>query len=308
MRVASQGVNRASPSISGGMSSVGCVAPAARSWAGGTIRQQAANQRAGSGCGRWGSRRGASACLCVCLLACLHGRSVPVCFPGSGAGRGHGVPRARGPAVSQGRGSPAGSPWPDAGLGVAGGPSRPSACLHEPVGRPTGVAGVGLLQVRAFALIPCGEGLRPPCASLARGRGPLSLHRSDLPAAGEGARRAAVAVRLGVARGRVAVFLGSSPGSATLRARCRGSGCACKGVFITPARYENFPLAPSSSRAPRVAGRRTQEDGTGGGCAADAIRNPFTRGSESRNPAGLFVLCVFVLYFSSSTSWQRKSK
>ena len=36
-------------------------------------------------------------------------------------------------------------------------------------GRPTGFAAVGLLQVRAFALIPFGDGLRPPCASLAHG-------------------------------------------------------------------------------------------------------------------------------------------
>lgn len=40
------------------------------------------------------------------------------------------------------------------------------------IGRPTGVAGVGLLQVRAFALIPCGERLRRPCASLAQGLRP----------------------------------------------------------------------------------------------------------------------------------------
>jgi hypothetical protein len=37
---------------------------------------------------------------------------------------------------------------------------------------PTGFAGAGLLQVRAFALIPCGDGLQPPCASLAQGLRP----------------------------------------------------------------------------------------------------------------------------------------
>lgn len=41
-------------------------------------------------------------------------------------------------------------------------------------GRPSGFAAVGLLQVRAFALIPCGDGARPPCASLARGLRPLT--------------------------------------------------------------------------------------------------------------------------------------
>lgn len=69
--------------------------------------------------------------------------------------------------------------------GQAGGRSVCRVCRHLPgvvrvalhariaIGRPTSVAGVGLFQVRAFALIPCGEGLRPPCASLAQGLRPF---------------------------------------------------------------------------------------------------------------------------------------
>ena len=39
---------------------------------------------------------------------------------------------------------------------------------YDAFGRPTGFAAVGLLQVRAFALIPFGDWLRQPCASLAQ--------------------------------------------------------------------------------------------------------------------------------------------
>jgi hypothetical protein len=56
-------------------------------------------------------------------------------------------------------------------------------CFHVDAaecGRLPGVAGAGLLQVRAAALIPCGDGLRPPCASLTQGLRPsdfvLTLH------------------------------------------------------------------------------------------------------------------------------------
>lgn len=129
-------------------------------------------------------------------------------------------------------------------------------------GRPTGVAGVGLLQVRAFALIPCGEGLRPPCASLAQGLRPFP----GLPPIRPASRQ----VRALAARRFRCAFEDAAGGcrlpesftlSVTLRARRRGTGCACKGVFITHARYEGFPLAPPSPRAPAVTGRRTQEDG-----------------------------------------------
>lgn len=60
---------------------------------------------------------------------------------------------------------------------------------------------------------------------------------------------------------RAAVVLSPSLCPVTLRPRCRGTGCACKGVFITLARYECFPLAPPSSRSRSFTGRRTQENG-----------------------------------------------
>jgi len=51
-----------------------------------------------------------------------------------------------------------------------------SSLASEPAcpGRLPGCAGAGLLQVRACALIPFGDGLRPPSASLTQAAAPLT--------------------------------------------------------------------------------------------------------------------------------------
>lgn len=75
------------------------------------------------------------------------------------------------------------------------------ACVRGIYGRLPGFAGAGPLQVRASALIPCGDGLRPPSGPLTQG--PAAPRTSSSTAinqtckttsrlAGEGARRAAV--------------------------------------------------------------------------------------------------------------------
>lgn len=127
-------------------------------------------------------------------------------------------------------------------------------------GRPGGCADVGLLQVRACTLIPCGDG---PAAGLAHPwRGTASrLPMHDVPAARGGARRAAVPCPHRWPRGRPFTgVLRLLP--VTVRARRRATGCACKGVFVTLARDEGFPLALPSPRAPGATGRRTQENGS----------------------------------------------
>ena len=125
---------------------------------------------------------------------------------------------------------------------------------------------------------PHGDGLRPPCASLAREPGTgvpeTSIDQTCLR------HVEALAARR---------FLHASASSrcrfpepfacpVTLRPRCRGTGFACKGVFITLARYEGFPLAPPSSRSRSFTGRRTQENGgqlrVGGRC----VQEPFHKG------------------------------
>jgi len=146
-------------------------------------------------------------------------------------------------------------------------------------GRPTGFAAVGLLQVRACALIPFGDWLRQPCVSLARGQGDCVPWTSlDQTCLRQVAALAARRFRCASASGGAAVFLCSSLSPVTLRLRCRVTGCACKGVFITLARYECFPLAPPSPPSLSFTGRRTQENGgqlrVGGRCEPE----PFLEG------------------------------
>jgi len=154
------------------------------------------------------------------------------------------------------------------------------------LGRPTGFAAVGLLQVRAFALIPFGDWLRQPCASLAQrtASARTSLIRPVLrQVEALAARRSGFAS----ASGGSAVLLGLSPCPVTLRPRGRGTGCACKGVFIK-LRFTNLPpcspvpavavvhRAKDSGERRPVPGRRP-------------MRTPplHPRGSRSRSPASL---------------------
>ncbi|MDP9606250.1 UNVERIFIED_ORG: hypothetical protein J2W38_006070 [Variovorax paradoxus] len=135
------------------------------------------------------------------------------------------------------------------------------------------------------------------CGHLAhpwRGRGLAlpwtSLSRSDLPAAGEGARRTAVAVAVAVRRGPWqgpwSVLPRPSPCAVTVRARCRGTGFACKGVFITLRVTKASPLLSRPRTRRASPSEELRKTAVGSGCPANAIRHLFPSGSESWSPAG----------------------
>jgi hypothetical protein len=74
------------------------------------------------------------------------------------------------------------------------------------LGRLPGCAGAGLLQVRALALIPCGDGLAaafriPDAGGFAARTSTDQTCKTASRFAGEGARRAAVPDRVGLGRG-----------------------------------------------------------------------------------------------------------
>jgi hypothetical protein len=113
----------------------------------------------------------------------------------------------------------------------------------------------------------------------------LDLHRSDLPAAGRGARRAAVAVCVGLGpccRSPVSFALSGDSAPAGPGDRLRLQGGLHKASPYTPS-----PLLPRPRRRGRSPGERLRRTADSSGQETDAHRNPSSKGSRSRSPASL---------------------
>lgn len=164
-------------------------------------------------------------------------------------------------------------------------------------GRLPGFAGAGLLQVRASALIPCGDGLRPPSGSLTQGLGPTATGlRPGRPSIRPARRPVALQVRALAARRFAdrlgacwfgdAVFPESFTLSVTVRPRRQETGCAFKGVFIK-LRFTNLPpcspvCAVAVRHRAKNSGKTAASTRKAGRCDAGTL---IPRGSESWNPA-----------------------
>jgi len=125
-----------------------------------------------------------------------------------------------------------------AGRGAAGGSVDALSC----VGRPSGFAAVGLLQVRAFALIPFGDGLRPPCASLTqRLRRSTSTDQTCLRQVRALAARRFLYASASVAGCRLPAFFALSGDSAPAGL---GDRLRLQGGFHKASLYKPSPLLP----------------------------------------------------------------